>query len=110
VTATATPARRRLQLSDLTRLSTVGLRTRKLRAGLSALGEAAVPFVSKLFLADGQQVGAELVDLGQEAGWEEADRPSTATMAATPMAIPGFDGHPSTIYLRAHRSGTASVC
>jgi len=28
--------RRRLQLSDLARLSTVGLRARKLRAGLSA--------------------------------------------------------------------------
>ena len=33
-------SRRRLPLSDLTRLSTVGLRTRKLRAGLSALGIA----------------------------------------------------------------------
>ncbi len=40
MTATATLSRRRLQLSDLTRLSTVGLRTRKLRAGLSALGIA----------------------------------------------------------------------
>ena len=40
MTATATLSRRRLQPSDLTRLSTVGLRTRKLRAGLSALGIA----------------------------------------------------------------------
>jgi len=40
VTATATLSRRRLPLSDLTRLSTIGLRTRKLRAGLSALGIA----------------------------------------------------------------------
>ncbi len=36
----ATVTRRRLPLADLTRLSTVGLRTRKLRAGLSALGIA----------------------------------------------------------------------
>jgi putative ABC transport system permease protein len=40
VTATATVGRRRLPASDLVRLSTVGLRTRKLRAGLSALGIA----------------------------------------------------------------------
>jgi putative ABC transport system permease protein len=40
VTSTATLPRRRLQLSDLARLSSVGLRTRKLRAGLSALGIA----------------------------------------------------------------------
>jgi putative ABC transport system permease protein len=31
---------RRLRVSDTARLSTVGLRTRKLRAGLSALGIA----------------------------------------------------------------------
>ena len=36
----ATLSRRRLQLSDLARLSSVGLRTQKLRAGLSALGIA----------------------------------------------------------------------
>jgi putative ABC transport system permease protein len=40
MTAPATLNRRRLPLSDLARLSTVGLRTRKLRAGLSALGIA----------------------------------------------------------------------
>jgi len=40
VTSTATLPRRRLPLSDLARLSSVGLRTRKLRAGLSALGIA----------------------------------------------------------------------
>jgi putative ABC transport system permease protein len=40
VTATATVKARKLRLSDLGRLSAVGLRTRKLRAGLSALGIA----------------------------------------------------------------------
>ena len=37
---TDTVNREQLQLSDLARLSIVGLRTRKLRAGLSALGIA----------------------------------------------------------------------
>ena len=40
MTAIAALSRRRLQPSDLARLSIVGLRTRKLRAGLSALGIA----------------------------------------------------------------------
>ena len=40
VTATVALTIKRLRLSDLLRLSTVGLRTRKLRAGLSALGIA----------------------------------------------------------------------
>jgi putative ABC transport system permease protein len=40
VTTTGTLTVRRLRPSDLLRLSTVGLRTRKLRAGLSALGIA----------------------------------------------------------------------
>ncbi len=40
MTATAALSRRRLPLADLFRLATVGLRTRKLRAGLSALGIA----------------------------------------------------------------------
>ena len=40
MTATVALTIKRLRLSDLLRLSTVGLRTRKLRAGLSALGIA----------------------------------------------------------------------
>jgi putative ABC transport system permease protein len=68
VTATATPARRRLQLSDLTRLSTVGLRTRKLRAGLSALGIAigVAAIVAVLGLSASSQAGllAEINQLG----------------------------------------------
>ena len=59
MTATATLARRRLQLSDLTRLSTVGLRTRKLRAGLSALGIAigVAAIVAVLGLSASSQAG-----------------------------------------------------
>src|SRR5271154_1621213 len=40
MTSTATLVVRKLRPSDLARLATVGLRTRKLRAGLSALGIA----------------------------------------------------------------------
>lgn len=59
MTATAPLGRRRLQLSDLTRLSTVGLRTRKLRAGLSALGIAigVAAIVAVLGLSASSQAG-----------------------------------------------------
>jgi putative ABC transport system permease protein len=57
--ATATLARRRLQLSDLARLSTIGLRTRRLRAGLSALGIAigVAAIVAVLGLSSSSQAG-----------------------------------------------------
>jgi putative ABC transport system permease protein len=59
VTATATIPRRRLQISDLTRLSTIGLRTRKLRAGLSALGISigVAAIVAVLGLSSSSQAG-----------------------------------------------------
>src|ERR1700722_14449778 len=58
-TATAGLTRRRLRFSDLTRLSTVGLRTRKLRAGLSALGIAigVAAIVAVLGLSSSSQAG-----------------------------------------------------
>src|ERR1700678_2869520 len=68
MTATDPPCRRRLQLSDLARLSTVGLRTRKLRAGLSALGIAigVAAIVAVLGLSASSQAGllAEINQLG----------------------------------------------
>jgi putative ABC transport system permease protein len=69
VTATTTAlSRRRLALPDLTRLSTVGLRTRKLRAGLSALGIAigVAAIVAVLGLSASSQAGllAEINQLG----------------------------------------------
>jgi putative ABC transport system permease protein len=55
----ATLSRGRLQLSDLARLSTVGLRTRRLRAGLSALGIAigVAAIVAVLGLSASSQAG-----------------------------------------------------
>src|SRR5690349_21170327 len=68
MTATAIAGRRRLQPSDLTRLATVGLRTRKLRAGLSALGIAigVAAIVAVLGLSSSSQAGllAEIDRLG----------------------------------------------
>ncbi|HUA48224.1 MAG TPA: ABC transporter permease [Solirubrobacteraceae bacterium] len=68
MTATAAEARRRLALSDLARLSSVGLRTRRLRAGLSALGIAigVAAIVAVLGLSASSQAGllAEINQLG----------------------------------------------
>ena len=65
---TATEGRRRLPGSDLARLSTVGLRTRKLRGGLSALGIAigVAAIVAVLGLSASSQAGllAEINRLG----------------------------------------------
>jgi len=91
MTATATVARRRLHLADLARLSTVGLRTRKLRAGLSALGiaigVAAIVAVLGLsassqagLLAEINQLGTNLLTVanGQSFGGGTAELPTTA--------------------------------
>jgi putative ABC transport system permease protein len=68
MTAVAAVSRRRLQPSDLARLSSVGLRTRKLRAGLSALGIAigVAAIVAVLGLSASSQAGLlnELNQLG----------------------------------------------
>src|SRR5579859_6511249 len=59
MTATGPLAVRKLRLSDLGRLSTVGLRTRKLRAGLTALGIAigVAAIVAVLGLSSSAQAG-----------------------------------------------------
>jgi putative ABC transport system permease protein len=59
MTATGPLAVRKLRASDLGRLSTVGLRTRKLRAGLSALGIAigVAAIVAVLGLSSSAQAG-----------------------------------------------------
>jgi putative ABC transport system permease protein len=59
MTATPSPGRKPLQLADIARLSSVGLRTRKLRAGLSALGIAigVAAIVAVLGLSASSQAG-----------------------------------------------------
>jgi putative ABC transport system permease protein len=91
MTATGIEARRRLALPDLARLASVGLRTRRLRAGLSALGiaigVAAIVAVLGLsassqagLLNEINQLGTNLLTVsnGQSFGGGTAELPTTA--------------------------------
>ncbi len=96
MTSTATVSRRRLQLSDLTRLSTVGLRTRKLRAGLSALGIAigVAAIVAVLGISASSQAGllAEINQLGTNLLTVSNGQSLTGGSAELPSAAPGMIG------------------
>ena len=104
------PARRRLRPPDMARVASAGLRTRRLRAALSALGIAigVAAIVAVLGLSASSQAGllAEIDRLGtnmltvSSPACEEADRPSTATMAATPMAMPRADSTARSLRVR----------
>jgi putative ABC transport system permease protein len=90
VTATATAPidRRRLQLSDLTRLSVVGLRTRKLRACLSALGIAigVAAIVAVLGLSASSQAG--LLDEIDRLGTNLLTVGNGQTLTGAPAELP----------------------
>jgi len=96
MTATASGSRRRLPLSDLTRLSTVGLRTRKLRAGLSALGIAigVAAIVAVLGLSASSQAGllAEINRLGTNLLTVSNGQSLTGGTAQLPTTAPGMIG------------------
>jgi putative ABC transport system permease protein len=96
VTAAAITARRRLQLSDLTRLSTVGLRTRKLRAGLSALGIAigVAAIVAVLGLSASSQAGLlnEIDQLGTNLLTVGNGQSITGAPAELPTTAPAMIG------------------
>jgi putative ABC transport system permease protein len=96
VTATATETRRRLSLSDLARLSTVGLRTRKLRAGLSALGIAigVAAIVAVLGLSASSQAGLldEINQLGTNLLTVSNGQSLTGAAAELPTTAPGMIG------------------
>jgi putative ABC transport system permease protein len=96
VTGTAIPSRRRLQLSDLTRLSTVGLRTRKLRAGLSALGIAigVAAIVAVLGLSSSSQAGLlnEISQLGTNLLTVSNGQSVTGAPAELPITAPAMIG------------------
>ncbi len=100
MTATETLMVRELRMSDLVRLSTVGLRTRKLRAGLSALGIAigVAAIVAVLGLSSSASAGLLneisalgtnllVVENGQTFGGGTAELPQAA-----PAMIGGIDG------------------
>src|SRR6201998_3381073 len=94
MTATTTVARRRLQVSDLARLSSVGLRTRKLRAGLSALGIAigVAAITAVLGLSASSQAGllAEIARLGTNLLTVQNGQTLTGGTAQLPVAAPGM--------------------
>jgi putative ABC transport system permease protein len=94
VTAAATVGRRRLSPSDLTRLSTVGLRTRKLRAGLSALGIAigVAAIVAVLGLSASSQAGllAEIHQLGTNLLTVSNGQSLTGGITELPISAPAM--------------------
>ena len=96
MTATATVSRRRLQLSDLARLSSVGLRTRKLRAGLSALGIAigVAAIVAVLGLSASSQAGLlnEINQLGTNLLTVSNGQSLTGGTAELPTTAPAMIG------------------
>jgi putative ABC transport system permease protein len=111
VIATATVTRRRLSLSDLTRLSTVGLRTRKLRAGLSALGIAigVAAIVAVLGLSASSQAGLldEIDRLGTNLLTVSNGQSLTGGTAELPTTAPGMIGRISGVQ-RVQSTGAVS--
>ena len=88
MTTTETLAVDKLRPSDLGRLSTVGLRTRKLRAGLSALGIAigVAAIVAVLGLSSSASAGLlnEISALGTNLLVVRTARPSPAAPPSCP--------------------------
>jgi putative ABC transport system permease protein len=96
VSTTETLAPRRLRLSDLGRLATVGLRTRKLRAGLSALGIAigVAAIVAVLGLSSSASAGLlnEISSLGTNLLVVENGQTLAGGTAELPKAAPAMIG------------------
>src|SRR6202050_3833106 len=96
MTAPATVSRKRLAVSDLARLSTVGLLTRKLRAGLSALGIAigVAAIVAVLGLSASSQAGLlnEINQLGTNLLTVSNGQSLTGATAELPTTAPPMIG------------------
>jgi putative ABC transport system permease protein len=96
VTDTPTLSRKPLQLSDLVRLSTVGVRTRRLRAGLSALGIAigVAAIVAVLGLSASSQAGLlnEINQLGTNLLTATNGQSFTGGTAELPTTAPAMIG------------------
>ncbi len=90
----STLAPRRLRLADLARLSSIGLRTRKLRASLSALGIAigVAAIVAVLGLSSSSQAGllAEIDRLGTNLLTVTNGQDLFGKTAELPVAAPGM--------------------
>ncbi len=111
MTVTTPEARRRLQFTDLTRLSTVGLRTRKLRAGLSALGIAigVAAIVAVLGLSASSQAGllSEIDQLGTNLLTVGNGQSITGGPAELPTTAPSMIGRISGVQ-QVQSTGTVS--
>jgi putative ABC transport system permease protein len=111
MSAVASPSRTRLQLADLTRLSTIGLRTRKLRAGLSALGIAigVAAIVAVLGLSASSQAGllAEINRLGTNLLTVSNGQSLTGGTAELPTAAPAMIARINAVQ-RVQSTGTLS--
>ena len=96
MTVTSAPAPARLRPGDLAGLASVGLRTRKLRAALSALGIAigVAAIVAVLGLASSSQAGllAEIAQLGTNLLTAANGTSLTGQPAELPGAAPGMVG------------------
>jgi putative ABC transport system permease protein len=88
------PAAARLRAGDLARLATVGLRTRKLRAGLSALGiaigVAAIVAVLGLSASSAAGLNAEIAALGTNLLTVQPGQNLTGGTAELPAAAPAM--------------------
>ncbi len=93
-TAPTAPVPARLRRADLGRLASVGLRTRKLRAGLSALGIAigVAAIVAVLGLSASSQAGllAEIAQLGTNLLSVQNGQGFNGSIAELPLAAPGM--------------------
>ena len=109
------PAAARLRLADLARLAAVGLRTRKLRATLSALGiaigVAAIVAVLGLSSSSAAGLNAEIAALGTNLlTVQNAGQSLTGQPAELPAAAPGMISRLSGVYaVQATGSTTASA-
>jgi putative ABC transport system permease protein len=96
MTAPPAPASARLRPGDLAGLASVGLRTRRLRAALSALGIAigVAAIVAVLGLARSSQAGllAEIARLGTNLLTVSDGQTFNGTTAELPVAAPGMIG------------------
>jgi putative ABC transport system permease protein len=96
MTATRAPAAARLRPADLARLAAVGLRTRKLRAALSALGiaigVAAITAVLGLSQSSAAGLNAEIAKLGTNLLTVANGQTFTGGTAELPKAAPGMIG------------------
>jgi putative ABC transport system permease protein len=94
--ATRPPSPTQLRITDLARLAAVGLRTRKLRAGLSALGiaigVAAIVAVLGLSASSSAGLQAEISALGTNLLTVQSGQTLTGGTAELPAAAPAMIG------------------